>query len=325
MADAHKSGGDNDKIEHKAILLYLKDAKINLRYHSLKALIDSIDFLERGFVELLKCNDEVTNSESRELMKTNLSGMEHKVWSAMEKLINTFESLKTGSKSFDVAKEQFQKAREKATEAFSSIGSKLCDRIFAVTIMVVAQILESFYYPEKADDLCLFYVKRLHEMNDVREIFSAHINGGFRSKFTKFRRIENIKSVMSLNCKLYQFIVKIRGNHYHTDNWPTIQLRQGKVFNPIFHKIFTTTSSDKELTFHKNSKFSVNRDGDFVLCSSHKDTKTNAETAIANSFYKQREKAVKVSLDEPVSVSVNEERSIHVPMSVPPSLDYSFC
>ncbi|XP_046842523.1 uncharacterized protein LOC124436601 [Xenia sp. Carnegie-2017] len=148
-----------------------------------------------------------------------------------------------------MAKKRFKDSRKKAMDVFNNKNLSMEDRIFAVIVKIVAQIFECPEHRKNVIDLCLSYIKRLHELDGVRQMFSVFIGGGMRAMFKKSQRMENMKSVFLLNHHLYQFIARINKNHDHLSTWPSIETGDGKKFNPIqdWRKEIAVENWDKNL------------------------------------------------------------------------------
>ncbi len=111
-------------------------------------------------------------------------------------LIHAITSLKIRSNyRFKSAIESFKLAREKATEAFCNEALSIEDRIQASQIRMMARILEKLEDPDASVSDCLQYLKQLHDIGAIREIFSVLIDGGIKSWFQETKRLENASSV----------------------------------------------------------------------------------------------------------------------------------
>ena len=87
--------------------------------------------------------------------------------------------------------------------------------------------------PETAVTSSLLFLKKLHHLSAVREIFTVYLGGRAKSILGKTERVENVKSIMMINYVLYQFVQKFSSQDYLEFNWPIIQLND-RTFNPIF-------------------------------------------------------------------------------------------
>jgi hypothetical protein len=138
-------------------------------------------------------------------------------------------------KEFESAKEKFKGARMGATDAFLSEELSIRDRIFAAKLRIVSEILECLESPETAITRCLPFLKKLHSLPVIEEIFRVHLRGGFKSLLNRSKREECITSVMLINYVLFQLIQKFSSEYsFEVLAWPTIEL-QGFSFHPILH------------------------------------------------------------------------------------------
>ena len=105
------------------------------------------------------------------------------------------------------ARKRFEDARMEATRAFCNETLKIEDRIFAAKLRVVWEILENLESPKTAITGCLSFLRDLHSLPSVREIFSIYLNGGVKSLLGKEESAANVKSVMLINHVLFQLLV----------------------------------------------------------------------------------------------------------------------
>ncbi|XP_046842993.1 uncharacterized protein LOC124437027 [Xenia sp. Carnegie-2017] len=258
------TSGIADYLWRREVKKYLKEIKDKLDGLAQVDLLSSIDSLEEGIIELFRWFDKVTSFESRERTEANnddistamSSSIVRKAWRAMEQFIQENENLETGSISFENAKKEFYTSRSKATDAFNNKNLSFENRLLAVKVKIVAKILECLDCPEEAIDFCTQYMKKLHQLEEVRKKFSLHIKGGWKAKLSNITddRMKIIKPVMLLNRQLYDFIASIKDYNSHVLGWPTIELGEGQSFNPIldWRKISTTNSWGEELIASPN-------------------------------------------------------------------------
>ncbi|XP_046842517.1 uncharacterized protein LOC124436599 isoform X1 [Xenia sp. Carnegie-2017] len=209
-------------------------------------LCSSLNYLEEGFLLLFNCIDEVESDRECEKASNN-----HKSQATCTAITTRYDLSRAiqHSKDFKMAKKRFEDSRKKATDVFNNKNLSLEDRIYAVFVKIMAQIFECPENRKNLIDLCLSYIKKLHQLKGVQEMFSVFIGGGIRAKLKKSQRMENMKSVILLNHHLYKFIARINKNHDHLTTWPSIDLGDGKNFNPIqdWRKEFAVESWYKNL------------------------------------------------------------------------------
>lgn len=227
-ADRLENGDVGNETFRDSFKRDLQNIKAKLENPSKINICPSLDHLEEGLVPLFKCFDEVErNGECEEASNCESQATCTATTSSFE-----LSSAVKHPSVFKLAKDQFKKSCEEATRAFNNKNLSLKDRIFAVNVKVIAQIFECPEHPKNAIDLCLSYKKRLHQLDGVQEMFAVSIGGGSRAMFNRSGTMKNMKSVIHLNHQLYQFTVRINNNN-DVVTWPSIELGEGKVFNPI--------------------------------------------------------------------------------------------
>ncbi|XP_046842514.1 uncharacterized protein LOC124436598 [Xenia sp. Carnegie-2017] len=229
-ADSLENGDVGNEGFRELIKRDLHDIKTKLDNLSKIDLFSSLNYLEEGFILLFNCIDEVESD--RECEEASNNDESQATCTAITTKYDLSRAIQH-SKVFKLAKKRFEKSREKATDVFNNKNLSLEDRIFAVIVKTMAQIFECPEHRKNVIDLCLSYIKRLHELDGVRKMFSVFIGGGMRAMFKKSQRMENMKCVILLNHHLYQFIARINNNYDHLSTWPRIELGDGKMFNPI--------------------------------------------------------------------------------------------
>ncbi len=244
IAERLKDGDITDEECRRLIIRELDDIKSKLDGLARKDLLSSLCFLQDGinglYQSLLQLDSDSNTTESTEhaaLVETASSrytGLESTINEAIV-LINAITSLKIRSNDrFKSAMKSFEKAHEKATEAFCNEALSIEDRIQASQIRMMARILE------KLDDLdasvsdCLQYLKQLHDIGAIQEIFSVLIDGGIKSRFYKKKRLNNASSVQVMNETLFEFATKFTKSSLlgWLGQWPLISLGE-KSYRPV--------------------------------------------------------------------------------------------
>ena len=229
-------GGDvTDGKVREIIVRDLNDIRTKLDGLSRKDLLSSYSFLREG-VELLNvCLDQSAQEDRGESSTMPSSDVASAILNEVLQLTCAVEKIKIKSCSqYESAKARFKDARRKATEAFCNKALKIEDRIFAAKLRVVSEILENLESPETAITGCLSFLRDVHNLRAIREIFSVYLNGGVKSLLGKEERAANVKSVMMINSVLFQFTFKFGDKLTDRLNWPagTIEL-PGRSFNPV--------------------------------------------------------------------------------------------
>ena len=289
-ANKLKDGDLADEKLRAIIVKDLTDIKSKLDCLSLKDLDSSFSFLKEG-IELLNIaldkssKDMITSegpsNEAASIVNASPSG----VLNAVLSLHQGIQRLKVSSeKLFASAEDCFKASRERATDAFNNKSLSIKDRITACKLRVAARILESgLDDPDAATAACLLSLRELHGLPAIQEMFSVFFKGGLKSMLKKAERLENIKSVLSINHVLYDFASK-----YCTKSpiallaWPGIELT-GRTFHPILNAndVLSKTTSGGEFVPQLNRVidsrirgpcFAVNSRGDIILLTDDKIT-----------------------------------------------------
>ena len=238
IAERLKDGDVTDEECRRLIVRELDDIKSKLDGLARKDLLSSLCFLQEGvnrlYQSLLQVDSNENTAESPEqatlveAASFRDTGPNSPINEVIAALINAITSLKIRSKEcFKSAIESFKLAREKATEAFCNEALSIEDRIQASQLRMMTRILENLEDPEAAASDCLQYLKQLHDIGAIREIFSVLINGGMKSRFNKTKRLNNASSVQVMNQILFEFVIKFTAEQpllTRMFGWPTILL-----------------------------------------------------------------------------------------------------
>ncbi len=247
-AEKLKDGDTTDEKLRDVIIEDLDDIKTKIDALSRKDLRSSYCFLKEGVVTLNLALDEAKDeqittgepndapNEGSQTTATNESesgilndaiALSH----AIQKLNNT----SSVNGRLVSAKERFKAALEEATRAFCNEALSLPDRIMAAKLRVVSKILECLQDTKAAAAGCMLFLEELHNLPGIGETFTTYFKGGMRSKFYKDSRLENVKSVLSLNFAILEFVAKFTGELPNMKNWPRIHLSpRNKTIHPLF-------------------------------------------------------------------------------------------
>ena len=246
IAERLRDGDVTDEECRRLIVRELDDIKSKLDGLARKDLLSSLCFLQDGvnrlYQSLLQVDSNENTAESPEQatlveaasFRDTVTGPDSPMNEVIA-LINAITSLKIRSKErFKSAIKSFELAGEKATEAFCNEALSIEDRIQASQVRMMARILENLEDPEASASDCLQYLKQLHDIGAIREIFSVLINGGMKSRFNKTKRLNNASSVQVMNQILFEFVIKFTKSSLLTrlNAWPTILLGQ-KTYRPV--------------------------------------------------------------------------------------------
>ena len=245
-ADKLEKGGDvtDEKWENR-IADDLHNIKKKLDGLSRKDLLASCDFLEQGIVAVKAALDEAkptskdeANADQDDGSKTTESTTRSESDSGVQlreaiELLTTIQK-RNNTSSLVAAKECFKTAREEATRAFNNEALSLADRIMATKFRVVAQILECLQDTKAAVTACMLVLEKLHNLPAIGKTFSAYFKGAIKSKLHKDSRLENMKSVLSLNFGISGFVARFTGELPNINKWPRIHLpTRGETIHPL--------------------------------------------------------------------------------------------
>ena len=250
-AEKLQDGGLTDQKFRGWIVRELDDIKFKLDALSRKDLSASISFLKQG-VQRLQMSLEYKNarkskvkedraevndtaSAGANLGETKPAEQSVTVHDAVA-LANVIGKLKIESKErFESAKEFFNKAGEKATEAFHNVALSTNERILATEIRIASAILGNLDDTILAATDCLQYLQELHGLPAIRDIFSVHIQGGIKSWFNKDSRTEMVETVTMINLVLADFISNFTKQRMAVFDWPMIECGE-RVVHPIYYQ-----------------------------------------------------------------------------------------
>ena len=247
--DKLKERGDvTDEKLRTVIIEDLNDIKTKIDGLARKDLLASYSFLKEGIISLNVALDEAIDEHinkhevniyqdggSKTTETTTRNESEFGVLNEAIELSNAIQKLNNSSDGrFIDAKECFKAAREKATEAFCNEALSLPDRIMATKLRVVSKILECFRNAKVAVAGCMLFLEELHNLPGTGETFSTYFKGGIKSRVYKDLRLENVKSVLSLNFAVSEFIARFSGELPNVGNWPRIHLpTKGETIHPL--------------------------------------------------------------------------------------------
>ena len=245
-----KDGDVTDTKIREIVVRELNDIKTKLDGLSRKDLLSSYDFLQEG-VDLLNVSLDKSKLEQKaETTAGSSSVVQSEILSEALKLSQAMGEMKINAdKEFESALERFKDARKAATHAFRIESLRIEDRILAAKLRVVSELLECLESPETAIPGCLSFLKKLHALPAVQEMFNVYLNGGIKSMLNKAQRVENVKSVMMINYVVFKYVSKFSSKYTCASAWPTIQLAD-RSFNPILNwqEVSTRKSMGDELT-----------------------------------------------------------------------------
>ena len=260
-AEKLQDGDVTDAKIRQMVVRELDDIKKKLEGLSRKDLLSSCTLLQEGvdllYLSLRKLNlqqQALTTETEDDGAKTSAmtTGVESEILNEVMKLSCAMEKLKLNADSeCEKARKRFEDARLKANDAFSNEALSLKDKIFAVELRMVSEILERLDNPKIAITGCLSFLKKLHSLPAIQEVFNVYMDGGVKSLMNKAERVDTIKSIMLINYVLFEYVSKFGSTYFSVLAWPTIELTE-RSFNPILHwqEISTRKSMGDELPQH---------------------------------------------------------------------------
>lgn len=139
-------------------------------------------------------------------------------------LIVAVANLKTISPDkFQSAIESFKNAHTRATDEFFNESLNLKDRIMAAKLRIQSRLLLSLENPDLAIVCKEVYLKDLHGLPAIAEIFRYDLEGGVLSTFNKEERHELVRSVSIINFVLFRFLHSFTEALVTAYNWPLIE------------------------------------------------------------------------------------------------------
>ena len=248
-ADKLKQRGDvTDEKLRNVIIEDLNDIKTKIDGLARKDLLASYSFLKEGIISLNvaldKAEDEQISKDeanadqdggSKITETTTRNESEYGVLNEAIELSIAIQKLNnTSNGRLVAAKECFKAAREKATEAFCNEALNLPDRIMATKLRVVSKILECLQETRVAAAGCMLFLEELHNLAAIGQTFSTYFKGGIKSIFYQGWRLENVRSALSLNFAVSEFIARFSGELPNVRNWPRIHLpTRGETIHPL--------------------------------------------------------------------------------------------
>ena len=248
-----QDGDVTDAKIREIVVRELNDIKTKLDGLCRKDLLSSYSFLREGVDLLNVCLDRSTHSaqQYRDESSTMSWDVTSAILNEVLELTRAVEKIKIKScGGYESARKRFEDARKKATEAFCNEAMKIEDRILAAKLRVVSEILENLESPKTAITGCLSFLRDLHSLPAIHEIFSVFLNGGIKS-LGKEERAANVKSIMLINSVLFQFTLEFGGKLTDRLNWSAgiIELAD-RSFNPVleWQKVSSKKSIGGELS-----------------------------------------------------------------------------
>ncbi|CAB3990080.1 Hypothetical predicted protein, partial [Paramuricea clavata] len=230
-AEKLQDGGLADQKFRDWIVREGDDINFKLDANARKDLLVSISCLGKGY-DRLQLQD--TTNAGASSTETTTAQKSVTLDDALA-LANAVEKLNIESNElFESAKESFKEAGMKASEAFHNASLSTEDRVLASKVRIASAILEQLDDPDVAASDCLRYLRELHAMPAIQQIFLVHLQGGMKSFFKKETRANIVETITMINLILADFISKFTQRRMAVFDWPMIECGT-RVVHPIHY------------------------------------------------------------------------------------------
>ena len=246
-AEKLKDGDTTDDKLRDVIVEDLDNIKTKIDALARKDLLASYCFLKEGVVTLNLALDEAEDEQTSKDEKKGSQNDESQTTTRNESephgVLNQAITLSTAIQKLNnisngrlvFAQKRFTAALEEATRAFCNEALSLPDRIMAAKLRVASKILECLQDTKVAAVGCMLFLEELHNLPAIGETFSTYFKGGIKSKIYKDSRLETVKSVLSLNFAISEFVARFSGELLHVRDWPRIHLStRSETIHPLF-------------------------------------------------------------------------------------------
>ena len=198
-----KDGDVTDQQFRGIIMREIDDMKSKLDGLSRKDLLASIGFFREG-IELLYEVFEEKRSRSEYGADTAQAACAEAV--SLAEGMKHLELTESATRKLSNAKKRFERARERATDAFSNEALSSNDRILAMQYRVMATVLETIDHPADAVAPCKVCIEELNGLPVVQRSFQEQLRTGImavKSLFNKEERRKVISGVCLVNRVVY--------------------------------------------------------------------------------------------------------------------------
>ena len=198
-----KDGDVTDQQFRGIIMREIDDMKSKLDGLSRKDLLASIGFFREG-IELLYEVFEEKRSRSEYGADTAQAACAEAV--SLTEGMKHLELTESATRKLSNAKKRFERARERATDAFSNEALSPNDRILAMQYRVMATVLETIDHPADAVAPCKVCIEELNGLPVVQRSFQEQLRTGImalKSLFNKEERRKVISGVCLVNRVVY--------------------------------------------------------------------------------------------------------------------------
>ena len=187
-----KDGDITDQQFRGIIMREIDDLRSKLDGLSKKDLLASISFFREG-VELLYEVFEDTRSRSKYGADAAQAACAEIV--SLTEGMKHLELTKSATRKLADAKKRFERARERATDAFSNEALSPNDRILSMQYRVMATVLEKIDHPEDVLAPCKVCLEELNSLPVVQKSLREQLKTGFRAVKSLFNKEERRKVI----------------------------------------------------------------------------------------------------------------------------------
>ena len=198
-----KDGDVTDQQFRGIIMREIDDMKSKLDGLSRKDLLASIGFFREGIELLYEVFEE---KRSRRVYGADTAQAACAEAVSLAEGMKHFELTESATRKLTNAKKRFERARERATDAFSNEALSLNDRILAMQYRVMATVLETIDHPADAVAPCKVCIEELNGLPVVQRSFQEQLRTGImavKSLFNKEERRKVISGVCLVNRVVY--------------------------------------------------------------------------------------------------------------------------
>ena len=246
LAEKLDEGDVTDQKFRGMIVREIDEIKKKLDGLARKDLLASISFFEEGIVLLYEVFEKARFDFSSDYSSVTSQGA---VGSADAEPFCVTRGLRqltlTGldeaaSRKLTNAKKRFERARERATDAFANEALVLSDRVLAMQYRVMSTILETVDNPADAIVACRLCIEELHCLPGVKECFKVELKRGFRAWVSKKERRKLILTVCLVNRAVYDVTLMVDFGRHALETWPCVDIGEEEV-SPLRNEIIAIT------------------------------------------------------------------------------------
>ena len=200
-----------------------------------KDLLASISFFEEGIVLLYEVFEKARFDFSSDYSSVTSQGAVGSADAEPCGLTGGLRQLtltgldEAASRKLTNAKKRFERARERATDAFANEALVLSDRVLAMQYRVMSTILETVDNPADAMAACGLCIEELHCLPGIKECFKAELKRGFRAWLSKDERGKLISTVCLINRTVYDVTLIVDFGRHTLENWPCVDIGEKEV------------------------------------------------------------------------------------------------